>query len=932
MPPRATPQGPGGRGGRGGGGGGGGRGNAPGGGRGASLAGGGGGGGRGGPRGAAPRGGHTARGGALAPLRTFLPFSAPYALIILVAGHITTVGVRRPAFGSAGRSIQVIVNALSTTIPEGSIFHYDGELGAFHPYMWLTRMPDKQPERVNRGLIAELQDRVAPAIFAEARVVYDGKKSLYSHIRLGLPGPKGDEGSAMGRPAPGTDAAPRQTAKAPDGQDQARKQGRDRALNVAIKMGPAQRFPTKGRSFFVPEGNRQIGAGLELWRGYFQSLRPTLSGLVINVDISTGVMYRQGPLTELCQQFLGLGQNDTGRLTAQMPDRRRLQLQRFLVGVRVKVKPAAARSRELTMRSGETMTVANYFKRESNASLRFPDVLCIEVGSGALIPLERCTVLPGQLFKKDFPDEKRTEMVEFSTQKPPERLASIRASIQRLAYGQSEYVRKFGLNVANDVITAEARIIDPPKLKYGGTGAGANIIPRFGAWNMADRKLYRPAAVGYWVLVVLDQGFRDNLIGTVAHDFVAGCKAVGTRSSSLNPSSSVNCPLGMQFRDDNPLVRRINPQNLVTQLTQAGQACMAEKKGPPALFVVILPNLGNSDLYNDVKYWGDVERGVPTQCLKSQKCSRANAQFWANVALKVNVKMGGINVITDPTTLMDPNIPTIVMGADVMHPAPGAKDRPSFPALVASVDANCAKYVAKLGIQRGKLELIPGLGEMAEELLKMHMDYRRAMDKVANAAPTRLIFYRDGVSEGQFPQVLEQELPLIKGTQACKNLKIKPKITFIVVGKRHHFRFFPTTAGDTERSGNLPAGTVVERDIGHPLELDYYLLSHSGILGTSRPSHYSVLYDENNFTPDALQAWSFALCHVYARATRSVSIPAPVYYADIVCSRAKHHFNPNVNPTETGTTATDDTDAIFAQQESDFKKVHSAQSKLMYFS
>ncbi|KAG6814757.1 hypothetical protein H0H93_012356, partial [Arthromyces matolae] len=60
---------------------------------------------------------------------------------------------------------------------------------------------------------------------------------------------------------------------------------------------------------------------------------------------------------------------------------------------------------------------------------------------------------------------------------------------------------------------------------------------------------------------------------------------------------------------------------------------------------------------------------------------------------------------------------------------------------------------------------------------------------------------------------------------------------------------------------------------------------------------------------DGMQVLSFALCHVYARATRSVSIPAPVYCkfyltfttqtsklvcpdADIVCSRAKHHYDP----------------------------------------
>lgn len=73
------------------------------------------------------------------------------------------------------------------------------------------------------------------------------------------------------------------------------------------------------------------------------------------------------------------------------------------------------------------------------------------------------------------------------------------------------------------------------------------------------------------------------------------------------------------------------------------------------------------------------------------------------------------------------------------------------------------------------------------------------------------------------------------------------------------------------------AGTVVDNEITHPLELDFYLQSHAGLLGTSRPAHYNVLYDETRFSPDALQNLSFALCHVYARSTRSVSIPAPVY-------------------------------------------------------
>ena len=32
----------------------------------------------------------------------------------------------------------------------------------------------------------------------------------------------------------------------------------------------------------------------------------------------------------------------------------------------------------------------------------------------------------------------------------------------------------------------------------------------------------------------------------------------------------------------------------------------------------------------------------------------------------------------------------------------------------------------------------------------------------------------------------------------------------------------------------------MDEGVGHPLEFDFYLYGHAGILGTSRPGHYSV--------------------------------------------------------------------------------------------
>lgn len=92
------------------------------------------------------------------------------------------------------------------------------------------------------------------------------------------------------------------------------------------------------------------------------------------------------------------------------------------------------------------------------------------------------------------------------------------------------------------------------------------------------------------------------------------------------------------------------------------------------------------------------------------------------------------------------------------------------------------------------------------------------------------------------------------------------------------------------KSGNIPAGTTVDVGITHPTEFDFYLCSHAGIQGTSRPSHYHVLWDDNQFTADELQCLTYQLCHTYVRCTRSVSIPAPAYYAHLVAFRARYHL------------------------------------------
>ena len=61
--------------------------------------------------------------------------------------------------------------------------------------------------------------------------------------------------------------------------------------------------------------------------------------------------------------------------------------------------------------------------------------------------------------------------------------------------------------------------------------------------------------------------------------------------------------------------------------------------------------------------------------------------------------------------------------------------------------------------------------------------------------------------------------------------------------------------------------------------------------GTSRPAHYHVLWDENDFNSDDLQGLVYNLCYTYARCTRSVSVVPPAYYAHLAAYRARLYLD-----------------------------------------
>jgi eukaryotic translation initiation factor 2C len=65
-------------------------------------------------------------------------------------------------------------------------------------------------------------------------------------------------------------------------------------LSVVLRHIPSMLFTSVGPNFFTPEARVPVKGGLEIWRGYHQSVKAMMAGhLGINIDIASCV-FRKG--------------------------------------------------------------------------------------------------------------------------------------------------------------------------------------------------------------------------------------------------------------------------------------------------------------------------------------------------------------------------------------------------------------------------------------------------------------------------------------------------------------------------------------------------------------------------------------------------------------------------------------------------------------
>lgn len=79
--------------------------------------------------------------------------------------------------------------------------------------------------------------------------------------------------------------------------------------------------------------------------------------------------------------------------------------------------------------------------------------------------------------RKQVPPDKTASVLEFATKKPELRLKSIQDGLGVLQYGQSDYLRSFGLSVdSTGPVKINGRILNPPTMLYGQGSRQANVV------------------------------------------------------------------------------------------------------------------------------------------------------------------------------------------------------------------------------------------------------------------------------------------------------------------------------------------------------------------------------------------------------------------------------------------------------------------------
>ena len=201
------------------------------------------------------------------------------------------------------------------------------------------------------------------------------------------------------------------------------------------------------------------------------------------------------------------------------------------------------------------------------------------------------------------------------------------------------------------MVTVKARVLPAPILQYHKISEEPEILPKDGMWNLKDKKLVEGIKLRSWAVIVF--GHEDKYSVSVIQNFITAlCSTFSNCGLSVeNPTPPIS------YANVRGNIQRI--LNDACIIAESSYSCKAQ------LIFCILPNIG-VPLYAEIKRVSDTVLGIVTQCLQGKHILKPKLQLCANIALKINAKLGGQNSKLSSVFLpVITETPTIIFGADI---------------------------------------------------------------------------------------------------------------------------------------------------------------------------------------------------------------------------------------------------------------------------
>lgn len=605
------------------------------------------------------------------------------------------------------------------------------------------------------------------------------------------------------------------------------------------------------------------------------------------------------------------------------------------------VSEYSAEQFQFTDDKGTSMTVFDYFRKEKGIVLRYPNLPCIQKKTKAdktiLFPMELVSLLVDPVrYGGEISEKLKASYIQYTTLTAKQRRLVLQRIIAQQSIGDCEpivdnndrYMQHHGMSIEKEMLSVKATLLPPPIVLYG--NSEFHDTDRLGEWDavthepirsvlpdsiyMRSREKNAPKLKKRLLGSIVKVGSPLNstcdfdTIDTCYHNLMRAIEATGQPVCWENEDqAAIQGHTEYLQKRDNPLEMLEWLTALKTNIDDKYKQADDEVIVPLVIFIYqvrfsTLVNYAdvNND-YNMFKWMCDNEVGIFSQGLLYKTFNTigytpATCKFTRLLVEKILGKVGTTHrklARCEKThkpwhQFANPDEPVLVVGIDVCHPS--TKDlesedplkRQSVGTMVANIDFDCTEFRASSKIQETGEERIVKFERAVVERIS---DYLQHTGKL----PVHIVVYRDGLSEGDFQRTLYEEKRCFENSFPMITSNYRPTITYIVVSKRHHTKFFlkDESEGLVEQGYNVRPGTLVEDTVTTNNYYDFFLTTQVGQIGLAKPTHYYVLWNEWKVKPSFWPTITHAFTYLFCRSTCTVALPAPVLYAHLAAKRAK---------------------------------------------